>query len=110
MICGAPSAEAGARDDYSTKVAVDWVTDTWRMFLDTEGYPPLRLIIGRRVVESGEQPAATVAVAPFEALRALTGRRSAAQVRAYDWDADPSPWLPALTWGPFHLRPSDLDE
>ena len=38
--------QPGARDDDSTKVAVDWVTDTWRMFLDTDGYPPLRLITG----------------------------------------------------------------
>ena len=37
----------------------------------------------------------------FEFFRALAGRRSTAQVLAYDWSGDPAPYLPVLNhFGP----------
>lgn len=99
----------GARDAGSSVVAVEWVTDAWREALRS-GYAPLRLRAGDLTIESGDEPGTTVDIEPFEALRALTGRRSLGQIRAYDWDGDPSPWLPAFTWGPFRPRPTDLIE
>ena len=41
----------------------------------------------------------------FELLRAIGGRRSAAQVRAMAWTTDPEPYLALLTMGP--LRPPE---
>jgi uncharacterized protein (TIGR03083 family) len=36
-----------------------------------------------------------------EVYRSLVGRRTRCQIAALDWNADPCPWLPAFTWGPF---------
>jgi len=47
---------------------------------------------------------------PFELFRAMTGRRSAEQIRRLDWSGDPSPYLPLFALGPFSLRATDLDE
>ncbi|MDQ1396394.1 MAG: hypothetical protein QOG64_1653, partial [Acidimicrobiaceae bacterium] len=64
--------------------------------------PALRIEAGSSewVVGPGE-PAATVRTEPFELFRALFGRRSAAQVRAWKWDGDPTPYLAHLNvFGP----------
>jgi uncharacterized protein (TIGR03083 family) len=39
------------------------------------------------------EPAASVRASEFELFRALCGRRSRAQVAAYDWSGDPAPYL-----------------
>jgi uncharacterized protein (TIGR03083 family) len=39
------------------------------------------------------EPAASVRASEFELFRALSGRRSRAQVTAYDWTGDPAPYL-----------------
>ena len=39
------------------------------------------------------EPAASVRASEFELFRALSGRRSRAQVAAYAWDGDPAPYL-----------------
>jgi hypothetical protein len=57
------------------------------------------------------EPGATVEMEPFEALRALTGRRSPAELLAYRWDVeDPARWLTCFAWGPFTVRDTPLDE
>jgi len=61
----------------------------------------------QRVV-GGEEPAATVKADRFELFRALSGRRSPYQVRAYQWDADPEPYLPFFY--PYGLREDALVE
>ena len=61
-------------------------------------------------VPNGLSAAATVAAEPFELYRALTGRRSAAQIRAFDWSVDPDPYVQAFGSGPFTVRDTDLDE
>jgi uncharacterized protein (TIGR03083 family) len=59
--------------------------------------------------DSGGEPAATLTTTPLEFFRALAGRRSEAQVRALDWDGDPTPYLPVLSaFGP--LSATDVDE
>lgn len=55
-------------------------------------------------------PVTTVIVDPFEWFRAITGRRSAAQIRAFDWSADPEGFLPLFGYGPFVVRDTDLEE
>ncbi len=39
----------------------------------------------------------TLRTSRFEALRAMGGRRSAAQVAAYDWDGDPTPYVALMS-------------
>jgi uncharacterized protein (TIGR03083 family) len=55
-------------------------------------------------------PVGTLTVGGFELFRALTGRRSEAQIRRLDWTVDPEPYLPAFGFGPFSIRPTDLIE
>lgn len=59
---------------------------------------------------SDEAPVATLEASPFEVMRALTGRRSAAQIAAYTWSADPAPYLRAFQFGPFTTSPVDIEE
>ena len=47
---------------------------------------------------------------PFDLFRALTGRRSADQVRQLDWRGDPEPYLPAFQFGPFTVSSTDIGE
>jgi uncharacterized protein (TIGR03083 family) len=47
---------------------------------------------------------------PFELFRAMTGRRSADQIRSFEWSTDPEPYIPLFAQGPFTLRTSDLVE
>ena len=58
----------------------------------------------------GDAGGATLKVDAFELFRALTGRRSADQIRGFEWGTDPSPYLPIFERGPFHLRPEALHE
>ena len=45
----------------------------------------------------------------FDLLRSWSGRRTPEQIAALDWDGDPATWLPAFTWGPFHVPTEAVD-
>jgi uncharacterized protein (TIGR03083 family) len=86
--------------------------------------------LGRRSVEAGLPPLAVNAAdgsggpwmagkaetadasvtvpSAFESLRAMSGRRNADQVRAWEWSTDPAPWLPLLSI--FTMRETPLVE
>ncbi|WP_433803078.1 maleylpyruvate isomerase N-terminal domain-containing protein [Actinomycetospora sp. CA-084318] len=50
---------------------------------------------------TGDGPAATLTITPWEFLRGVFSRRSLDQMRAWDWDGDPEPWLaPLCVFGP----------
>jgi uncharacterized protein (TIGR03083 family) len=57
----------------------------------------LRIFAGKHhfIVGSGE-PVTTVEVDPYELWRAMPGRRSRAQMAAWNWSGDPQPYLQAL--------------
>ena len=57
-----------------------------------------------------QPPVGTLDIELFELFRALTGRRSERQVRAYAWSVDPDPYLPAFSFGPFTTSPVDVVE
>jgi uncharacterized protein (TIGR03083 family) len=101
----------GAHDADSTRIALDWVSGSWSENFIEHGFEPLRIVAEDVTVEAGDgEPVANLTMSRFEALRALSGRRSMNQVAAYDWDADPTLWLPAFTWGPFTPPAHDLVE
>lgn len=72
--------------------------------------PALRLAAGEGEWVAGEgEPAATLTTPSyFELLRALTGRRTAQEIRGYDWEGDPTPWIATLSIFPF--PEASLDE
>lgn len=55
-------------------------------------------------------PVSTLEAEEFELFRALTGRRSAAQIRSFGWTVDAGPYLPVFGLGPFTVRSTDLVE
>jgi len=62
----------------------------------------------KEVVAGGGDPAATVRAPRYELFRALSGRRSPDQVRAYEWDGNPEPFLEFFY--PYGLREEALVE
>ncbi len=73
------------------------------------GLPPLVVIAGdETVLEAEAEPAAKVRASYFELARAASGRRSADQIRAFDWDGDPEPYLAVFSG--YGSRATDLIE
>jgi uncharacterized protein (TIGR03083 family) len=68
------------------------------------------LLAGPEAPDPAAAPVGALSVGRFELFRALTGRRSAQQIRAFDWTVDPEPYLPIFGLGPFTVRPTDLSE
>lgn len=54
------------------------------------------------------EPGATVKTNRFEFFRAMSGRRSPDQIRAYEWDGDPEPYIPFFY--PYGIREEALVE
>ena len=102
----------GERDSAGVRVGLDFAV-TMGLAASIEGrrLPALRVVAGRDewVVGDGE-PAASVEGSPFDVFRAMTGRRSANQIRALDWDGDADVFVPAFGYGPFTLPETDLVE
>ncbi len=71
--------------------------------VSARGLPALRLrTTGGSEWTAGRGRVAGTLTAPAHDLyRALAGRRSPAQLAAFEWAGDPARWLPAFTWGPF---------
>jgi uncharacterized protein (TIGR03083 family) len=59
---------------------------------------------------SDASPEGVLKVSSFELMRAMSGRRSLDQIKAFDWSIDPAPYLPAFQFGPFTTRPDPLPE
>lgn len=102
--------QPGAQGDEAVPIGLGFVVDVWPVVMAAYPIPPLRIVADEAELVAGEDPEVTLALTPFETLRALTGRRSLDQVRGYRWGLDPEPWMPAFTWGPFTPSPTDLVE
>jgi uncharacterized protein (TIGR03083 family) len=107
---GALSAP-GARDSSAVAVAMGFVVPNFLTAAAAREFPPLRVRADdEEWATEGAEPQATLCAERFELLRALTGRRSATQVRAMKWDGDPNRHLDAFTWGPFTIAAVDVVE
>jgi uncharacterized protein (TIGR03083 family) len=93
-------------DDDSVAVSMQFVAENLPGAAADLGLPELRIepTDGGPAFTIGEggEPA-TLRAAHFDLLRSWSGRRTAEQIAALDWDHDPATWLPAFTWGPFRV-------
>jgi uncharacterized protein (TIGR03083 family) len=129
--------QPGARDSEAIDIGLDFLVDFMlRMAATSQGLGPLEVRAGDRswIIGTGEpppvdpqpwflavgaeeetptsegRPVGTLSASPFELFRAATGRRSADQIRNFDWSLDSEPFLPMFGFGPFTIRESDLVE
>ena len=97
----------GARDADVVDVVLDFVVTN----LAAAAPGPLRIEADGLAWEVGDgEPAATLRTDRFTLLRAMSGRRTPAQLFALDWDGDPEPFLPMFASGPFAFPASDIIE
>jgi uncharacterized protein (TIGR03083 family) len=104
-------AAPGARSSDAWWIELEFITPAFHAGAAARDLAPVRIVTGdREWVAAGTAPVETLTVDPFELGRALTGRRSADQIRAFGWSTDPEPYLGAFEFGPFTLRPTALRE
>jgi uncharacterized protein (TIGR03083 family) len=73
------------------------------------GGPSLRVVMeDKEVVAGGGDPVATIRAPRFELFRAMSGRRNPDQIRAYEWEGDPEPFIPLFF--PYGIREDALIE
>ena len=102
----------GARDAVGVAVGLDFAaTMGLAQSIAERCLPALRVKAGERewVVGDGD-PVAELEGPPFDLFRAMTGRRSAEQIRSYGWTGDADMFLPAFQFGPFTTPSTDLVE
>ncbi len=85
----------GARTDPALDVGVLAFGGAFAGKVADRGLEPVRLVGDHLevVAPQGSHPVVEAQATTFELHRALSGRRSAAQVRALDWTGDPEPYL-----------------
>lgn len=120
----------GARDTEAVEAGVEFLVAGFTVTAVSAGLPPIEVradsrswvtggegstdlqavLMGADPPWSGAEPTGSVEAPMFEWLRALTGRRSLDQVRAFKWSVDPEPYLAAFTFGPFRPAATDIPE
>jgi uncharacterized protein (TIGR03083 family) len=102
--------QPGERDNVAVRAALTRPLQELDKRMRENDVPALRLRLehGERVVGGGE-PAGALRTSSFELLRAIGGRRSAAQIRAMQWEGDPAIWLATLALFGTH-RTEDFSE
>jgi uncharacterized protein (TIGR03083 family) len=101
-------ARAGARDSDAVEIAFHYVGEAVGDELDAAGHGALLVEHDGGTTTFGNGAATLrLRTTRFEFLRATTGRRSAAQIAAYDFDGPP---LDHLVLARFRARPGPLEE
>ena len=105
---GAP----GGRDAAGLMVGLDFaVTMGLSASIRARHLPALLVRAGDREWIAGDgDPAASLHGSPFDLFRAMTGRRSAGQLRAAQWEGDADVFVPAFEFGPFTFAAADIQE
>ena len=97
------------REALATGLSLRSYVEAMRIRSAHEKLPAFRIRAGSREWIIGEgEPIATVTGDSFELARAAAGRRNPDQIRAYDWEGDPEPFI-ALFY-PYGLREDALVE
>lgn len=82
----------GARHSDALVIAVTWVIGALGQVYDTAGTPSTRFESDTVAATAGTgEPDATVRASTFELGRAIAGRRTLAEIAAYDWTPEPHP-------------------
>ena len=100
--------QPGAHESAAVALGYEWGTDRLVGTLDGAGAPGLALRTEAGTKDLGGEPHTGVQTSRFEIVRAMTGRRSRAQVEAYGWDGPPRP--EHLVLAIFTLRADDFVE
>lgn len=103
----------GARDSDAVTIGLDWLLRSMTAAAARAGHPPLvlRTTDGREWASgAGTEPVATVAATSFELLRACSGRRTAEEIRALEWQGEVDRVLASFSFGPFTPCASPLGE
>ena len=97
-------------DAHADGPALEFAANALTARAEQLGLPPLTIACGDRTWSSeGLGEGATLRVRAIDLLRSLTGRRTADQIKALEWDgADPTQWLPAFEIGHFTLRDTPI--
>jgi uncharacterized protein (TIGR03083 family) len=96
----------GGRDSDGMDASLQTFVGALDRKLREGGLPALTLVAGTEEWTVGEGAVgATVTADRYELTRALVGRRSRAQVEAFDWTGDPAPYLDVFSVFP----PCDAD-
>ncbi|HET9729363.1 MAG TPA: maleylpyruvate isomerase N-terminal domain-containing protein [Acidimicrobiia bacterium] len=96
----------GGRDSAAKVLSWDWIVGARTRMGGTAIHCVTE---AGEVVAGAGQPRATVRASRFELLRATSGRRSAAEIRAYEWEPAPDPDL-LLAASIFTMRATPLAE
>jgi uncharacterized protein (TIGR03083 family) len=96
-------------DPLAIRFVADGFTARAAAVAETAQLPPLELCATDSKWKAGTPGGVRAWAREHEWTRALTGRRSNDQVRQYDWNGDPTPYLDLLSpFGP--LREADVTE
>jgi hypothetical protein len=79
--------EPGARTSDAVSISYEWGTDRLGEVLEGNGTFTFVTEVGAKTVGSGD-PTRGLQASRFEVIRSFTGRRSTAQMRAYEWDGE----------------------
>lgn len=83
------------RESATVKLGSAGYIVTFGLRLAADGVGTLRFATPEKEwLAGGDEPDATVRASRFEFFRALSGRRSMEQIKAYEWEGDPEPFLP----------------
>ena len=66
------------------------------------GLPAVKVVAGDVELIAGDgDPAVTVKTSAFDMLRAVTSRRTPDEIKTFDWDGDPAPYIEHMAPFPF---------
>jgi uncharacterized protein (TIGR03083 family) len=101
----------GGRESDAGRIGVEWALPLLGMRLAAEGKGTLRIEHEGGATEIGEgEPVTRLRASRFELIRAMTGRRSLAQMEALDWDGPLERDALVLAPGLFNPPAADLVE
>jgi len=87
----------GERDSAGCRIALAAFAVGLGFRLDAQDIPSLRVRYdGKERICGRTEPAATVTADRYELMRALTGRRSRAQIEAFEWEGDRETYVPLI--------------
>ncbi len=101
----------GARDTDSVIIGLTFIEDSISGLVEDKQLPGIELASPHFETTIGPDPAPVrVSTSAFELFRAFAGRRSLQQIRALDWEGDPSPYLAVFDRSPLQPPPRPLIE